>query len=156
MQREIERLASGAAWPARAAVPPTAQAVVFADEAELLACVASDLIAFRVSSRWWWRLLVRELADTPPAVARAFVESAEHAPAALAQLARRREAARFLRALRAPDIAAVGAAVARAFSVPVLVALTGPAGALRPTRSALAGHSMPATPAPRPEAPWAT
>lgn len=44
-----------ARWPARDATLADAEAVLFADEAELLACLARDAAAGRLQ-HWWWRL----------------------------------------------------------------------------------------------------
>lgn len=44
-----------ARWPAREARLADAEAVLFADEAELLACLARDAAAGRLQ-HWWWRL----------------------------------------------------------------------------------------------------
>lgn len=43
-----------AARPARGFVPPGSEAVLFADEAELLACLAIDLVRNTAAQRWWW------------------------------------------------------------------------------------------------------
>jgi hypothetical protein len=52
-----------AARPANGVVPDGADAVVFADEAELLACLALDICRGGAAMRWWWAG-VRQL---PPA-----------------------------------------------------------------------------------------
>src|SRR4051812_48079499 len=49
----IERLARNAASPARGPVPADAEAVIFGDRAELLACLAADWCGEAAPARWW-------------------------------------------------------------------------------------------------------
>lgn len=70
----------------RAATADTSADVVwFANEAELLACMARDALADRLSGRWWWRTLQHGLpawlAAEPP-LAR-WLENPKHMPRAL-------------------------------------------------------------------------
>ena len=53
----VEQLARHAASPARGPVPAGAEAVIFRDQAELLACLAADCCEEAVPARWWWRSL---------------------------------------------------------------------------------------------------
>jgi hypothetical protein len=54
----LSPLLRGAARPARGdAVGATCAAVWFADEAELLACLATDALDGALTERWWWTLL---------------------------------------------------------------------------------------------------
>ncbi len=48
-------VAQRAQRPARSAVSADAEAVLFADEAELAACLVRDWLGDRVAGRWWWR-----------------------------------------------------------------------------------------------------
>lgn len=73
---------AGAARPARG--ERHGDVVWFADEAELLACLARAVLAGDLALHWWWKLVLRELA---PAAARArWLESVQAAPRAAAQL----------------------------------------------------------------------
>ncbi len=54
LSQSLRRVACEAARPAGGAVPPTACAVVFADRAELLACLTRDWLTGRVGEGWWW------------------------------------------------------------------------------------------------------
>jgi hypothetical protein len=56
---EIRRMA---AHPARGPVAASAQAVLFADEVELLACLTADLIHGVAHDRWYWRRVCRAVA----------------------------------------------------------------------------------------------
>lgn len=51
---EMERHVRVAARPALGPIPANAEAIVFADEAELAACLAGDWLQGRVAQRWWW------------------------------------------------------------------------------------------------------
>lgn len=73
-----------AARPARDAASGAELAVLFADEAELLACLARDAARGELD-RWWWRTL---LGGDYPEWTQAFVVRQEAAPAALRLLAR--------------------------------------------------------------------
>ena len=51
----LGRLRQGAARPAVGPVAADAQAVLFGDEVELLACLTADLVRGVASQRWYWR-----------------------------------------------------------------------------------------------------
>lgn len=51
----LEAAGSGAARPALGSVPAACTAVWFADQAELLACLARDVARGIATERWWWR-----------------------------------------------------------------------------------------------------
>lgn len=91
-------LAGQAARPLRGPVPVDAPAVLFADHAELLACLAADLLIGLLPAHWWWRSLFPK-ANLPQAARAAWGEAPEELPAALALLARRAQAADFVRVL---------------------------------------------------------
>src|SRR5205085_446553 len=110
------------AWPARDAVPATAEAVAFNDEAELLACLGGDLASGGIAARWWWPLLVEGLAEPRRAVAAAWIAAAEHAPAALQRLSERRAAEAFVRALAPHDRPRLIAAIEECFALPAFAA----------------------------------
>ncbi len=152
VRREVDRLARAAARPAHGAVPAAAEAVVFADESELLACLASDVVARAVGTRWWWRLLVEGVEQPRGAAVRAWLRAPEHAPAALQVLAERREAEAFVQLLEDRDARELVTAVARTFGLPAATA--GAGAAWRPplgARAAPAHARLAAAPA-EPEA----
>jgi hypothetical protein len=101
-QREVQAALDGllrkAVRPVQEAVPANAEAVLFGDHAEMLACLARDWLAGVIASRWWWRSLLRGGAR-PAAVVPLWIDSPEHVPAALAQLATDGQAATFVHAL---------------------------------------------------------
>jgi hypothetical protein len=68
-----------ASRPADGPVAATAEAVLFADPAELLACAARDALRGELGVRWWWAAL--GMADAA-ALARAWVGAPAEVPAA--------------------------------------------------------------------------
>lgn len=81
----IERLARHASMPARGPVPANAEAVIFNDRAELLACLAADWCEEAAPARWWWRSLFGGL-DVAAALLSVWLGAPEHVPAALNRL----------------------------------------------------------------------
>jgi hypothetical protein len=94
----LARLAMQAARPALEAVGANAQAVLFADRAEMLACLARDWSAGVLAPRWWWQGLFHG-ADLNVVVLPAWLEAPEHVPTALARLAAAGTAQPFVRML---------------------------------------------------------
>jgi hypothetical protein len=88
VQRQLAAWARRAARPSRGRLPADAEAVLFADESELLACYLLDLGQGLASSRWWWRHLHRGLGNGPAtAAARAAASHPERLPSLLSRLA---------------------------------------------------------------------
>jgi hypothetical protein len=115
-----------AARPAGGAVAAAADAVLFADLAELLACLARDVATGLAGARWWWRALYGP-ADLARALLDAWLAAPECAPPALDRLAREGAAAPLLAALGEPAARALTGAVARRHGCrPALEALDAP------------------------------
>ncbi len=57
--RKLDALYQSAARPSLGKVPLSAQAVLFADEGELLACLALDRMRGPAVDHWWWQALRR-------------------------------------------------------------------------------------------------
>ena len=112
----LEAEAVAATRPARAFVPANANAVLFADRAELLACLARDWLRGDAAERWWWQSLFpgRSLAE---AVRQAWIGEPRHVPVALVRLHEANRSAEFLRALPREVITTVSINVAGAFAV---------------------------------------
>lgn len=111
----LDDLARGAARPAHEAVGANAAAVLFADRAELLACLLADWAAGVITSRWWWRLVVRGSPETAvPAELRA---SPTYVPAAFAALAQRGVAVAVAASLPPEEALAIARSVAATFGV---------------------------------------
>lgn len=120
-----------AARPALGSVPASAEAVVFADEAELLACLALDVARGLAGGRWWWRAAPAGRAAAAGGLAAVLAEHGALLPALLAELRRRGAAAEVVAALPPAGAAAVLRAALRALDLPDLAATAGaPAGAL--------------------------
>jgi hypothetical protein len=86
---ELTRLYREAYSPVREHVPSSAAAVLFADYADLLACMAADWLAGRLLTRWWWQHWIKNrLVDE--AVYRAWLHDPVYVPEALERLAYRR------------------------------------------------------------------
>src|SRR5262249_12996462 len=83
-------------------VPANADAVLFADRAELLACLANDWLIGQLTLHWWWRGLLKAM-DLRRNVIRAWLDAPVYAPAALAQLSRWGSAASFIQTFSAAE-----------------------------------------------------
>jgi hypothetical protein len=94
----IDRIVRRAARPAAGLVPADAEAVVFQDRAELLACLAADWCDGNVLTRWWWRSVFRTM-DVTRAVLKAWLDTPEYVPAALEHLAKQRRVMPFVNRL---------------------------------------------------------
>ena len=106
----IAALARRAARPYVGDVADDAEAVMFADRAELLACLAADWCAGRLASRWWARELLKDLGDRR-ALLRAWLESPAHIAAALDLLDERGDATAFVARLSRSDCHALADAI---------------------------------------------
>ena len=154
----LEARLRAAARPARGPVSDDATAVLFADRAELLACLAEDLAAGAAGARWWWRSALGPGVDAT-AVARRWEAEAADVPAALELLAARSRVVDAVRALAPSAAAEIAVAVARAFAValPPLARTVPPAPTprvrvQRASRGTTAAGSIPAAAADA--APW--
>ena len=116
--RELDRLTAAAVRPALAPVPPTAQAVLFLDRAELLACLTADWLHGTANSNWWWFTLLKSGA-AEQVIVREWTESPQLAPAALAWLAERTLLGEFVQKLPEGVAARLLENVRRAFALPV-------------------------------------
>lgn len=77
-----------AARPARETVPPSAEAVWFADAAEWLACLSWDLDQGLAAGRWWWQrwLCGERVSSVAGALVQIWTEAAPYLPPSLALL----------------------------------------------------------------------
>ena len=102
----VAALARGAARPAHGEATTDAEAVIFADRAEMLACLAADWCAGRLTGLWWWRALLHDVGDAR-AVLRAWLETPAYIAAAVDELASRGAAATFVERLSAANTRAL-------------------------------------------------
>jgi hypothetical protein len=98
VRTELERYFREAVRPFGGRVPVGANAVLFLDYSELLACLALDWLAGYFSLHWWWRELVK-VHDGQRAVLRAWGRAPEHVPAAFQILSEQQRAVEFAREL---------------------------------------------------------
>ncbi len=116
-----------AARPARGPVPPGAEAVLFADEAEMLACLALDLARGNAPGRWWWSLVLRRRGtrDLPSL----FAAEPTRVPALFHHLEQWHRAAEICESLSEAEAKAILQSMAGAHGTPDLAkALSAPAG----------------------------
>jgi hypothetical protein len=141
----VERLARHAASPARGVVPADAEAVIFGDRAELLACLAADWCEGYAPARWWWRSLFGGL-DAAAAMLPAWLASPEQVPAALERLSAGGKLIAFARALGETDARSIRTRLVHAFGLYGIASALDSAGA-REERSTLArdeaGETLP-------------
>ena len=57
ISNEIENLFRRAYRPVKESVPVSAEAIVFSDQAELLACLTGDWCEGTLFQNWWWKSL---------------------------------------------------------------------------------------------------
>jgi hypothetical protein len=141
----LEAESFAAARPAREPVPANANAVLFADRAELLACLARDWCNGNATSLWWWPVLFPG-DDFGAVVRRAWLQDARPVPAALDRLESARLAQQFLTRLAPGDVAALWRNIVQTFQLDTLKAAW--------TTNDLPGATPPATPRPSDPAPW--
>ncbi len=125
-------LAQRAVRPARDPVPSDANAVLFIDQAELLACFSRDLLRGAASSLWWWRALLRSLPSSASlSLLEAWRRDIRYVPSALAHLAARREVEWVLNSFSSAQALTILEEVTRVFGIdPLRVVLQSPSWSL--------------------------
>ncbi len=61
VQNALGQLHRQASRPARGYIPPDADAVCFADESEMLACLTLDMSRGQAQNRWWWQTILQTI-----------------------------------------------------------------------------------------------
>lgn len=125
-REDLEALAARAPRPWREPVPANAEAVWFADEAELLACLALDVARGGAGAAWWWPALLGTRADATQWWRR-WTEAPELLPVVLCRLAARGEAATVLAALAPAELQSLVRMVATTHDVDAAAPTTGQA-----------------------------
>ena len=143
----IERLVRHAASPARGPVPAGAEAVIFSDQAELLACLAADWCEEAAPARWWWRSLFGGL-DAAAALLSAWLGAPEHVPAALGRLGAAGKLIPFARVLGENEARSIRRRVVEKFGLYELAAALDSTvePTASPTRAAAERPALPAEP----------
>ena len=115
----VDDLYRSAARPLDDAVPPGCPAVLFRDEAELLACLALDISRGRAAERWWWQAYAGRWGSlTPAKIAPLLADSPRSAPAALQLLADRGVVTDVLRRISSPEARTLLRVICEAFDAP--------------------------------------
>jgi hypothetical protein len=109
-----------AARPAASPVEGEAEAVVFADDGELLAAYSVDVVRGTAGRHWWWSAVLGPGPHPVDRLARQLVRASSGVPAMMLRLVDNRAATEVLRALSPAHARAVIEAVCRAFDVPEL------------------------------------
>ena len=116
VQAQAQAAWMSAARPALGPASAASAAVWFADEAELLACLASDLLHGSAQT-WWWAALLGPVVDAD-ALQRRWLAQAASAAAALRQLGARGLAAAVLQSWPPAFCAQLAAQLAGCYGVP--------------------------------------
>jgi len=162
-QRRLDTLYRGAARPALGPVPSSAEAVVYSDYGELLACLALDL-GSAGATFWWWRSLLRHsIARSAASFAPLWASHAFYIPGALQRLHLLRQAATVLERMSPAEALGLFVAVQRAFQLPELLPARLPSSAAPysrdsaadSTRPAFSGEELSKSESPAPEFPFA-
>jgi hypothetical protein len=109
-------LANRAARPAHEPVPAGTEAVLFADQAELLACLALDWCRGRLAEHWWWAGLFPN-GSRPYSWTAIWQEHPEFIPAAVHSLAERRELPTVARSVGSNDAGLLLSAMVQQFAL---------------------------------------
>jgi hypothetical protein len=123
-REQLADLYRRAARPALGFVPDGAEAVCFADESELLACLASAIRSGVVGQRWWWRSILRQmgsLASPVDLLVERLLARPEWVPAVLARLDEWGEAAGIVERFGPAQAAHILAATLIAHCLPDLI-----------------------------------
>jgi hypothetical protein len=136
-QSQLDVLYRRAARPALGPVPLSAEAVLFADYAELLVCLA---LSWNVSmaSAWWWKFVLRTSVPRPSAWVDVWAEHPQYVPSALRQLHGQGQAILVVEQMTPVRAWRLLLAVAEAFGLPVSALVS---GSLRPIPVAAAPES---------------
>jgi len=123
VQNRLREYHRKAAHPAQGPVSANADAILFADHAEMLACLACDLWNGNAASLWWWRAILRTL---PPGALETLVAAwhrdVRYVPAAISLLSARRQAVGILSALSPTQAWSIFEAITREFEVHLPIA----------------------------------
>jgi hypothetical protein len=117
----LKHLLEHAARPAQGESPASADAVLFADRSEMLACLASDWCAGKLYQCWWWQSMFREQ-DLENALICDWLDKPEYIPGTLQHLATQEMVIPCLRRLPSTIVSALQEGVLRSFALHTLQA----------------------------------
>jgi hypothetical protein len=134
-QNRLGAFYASAVRPIWGPVPSSTAAVLFADDGELLACLARDL-ASGAPLGWWWHSILRHFPSRlPGSWAAVWAEQPRYIPAALGYLEARQLAAKVLERIAPVQAWNLLMAVLREFNLPGLTMTRGPTGVREPRSS---------------------
>ena len=150
---QLDQLARQAAHPIEDAVPANAEAVIFADRSELLACLATAWCAGVVRAQWWWQSLLRH-DDITHSVIAAWLAAPEYIPLALHHLSARQQTIAFVQRLSDTHTRSILRALVQTFGLYELSLTLAEIGTMESnSRDVIATPPATALPAP-PWQPW--
>src|SRR5437879_3770005 len=115
-QAALADLYRRAARPSQGYVPASAEAVLFTDEGEMLACLALDISRGEALGYWWWRTLLQTLSlSSSASLTGLLCRWAMSVPAALYHLAERGQAITVVTTLSSTQALAVLAALGQVY-----------------------------------------
>lgn len=118
----LSELHRRAVRPIQGFVSGAADAVVFADQSEMLACLARDIVSGNAAMFWWWRAILRGLpAGMIEALVAAWRRDARYIPAATHLLHARGEAVRVLSSISPAQSWSILQEMAREFGTSLAV-----------------------------------
>jgi len=104
--------------PHQGHIAPTAEAVLFCDEAELLACLALDLARGEAQSRWWWQAILRQRQwSGHSAIGQIFAQQVAQTPAILFLLAEWQTVTDVLAVLSPGEVSEIFARLVQSYQV---------------------------------------
>jgi hypothetical protein len=117
-QRALVAIYRHATRPAQGRIPTSANAVLFADEGEMLACLALDISRGVAWEHWWWKALLRTLpSSAADGLTFLLCSKARYVPAVLNHLAEWRQALAVLHTVSPEQAMTVLSAMTRAYSM---------------------------------------
>ena len=120
----LGEIARAAVRPSRGTVPSNANAVLFADQAELLACFSRDYLRGGAASLWWWRAVLRSLPGTGSrALFETWRQNIRYVPAVVARLAELGDVACVLRSFTPEQARTILQEAARTFDLRDVLAI---------------------------------
>ncbi|MCO6435111.1 hypothetical protein [Nitrosomonas nitrosa] len=121
VQNKLSDICQQAVRPKLGAVPANAIAVVFTDEAEMLACLTLDLVRGEASNHWWWRTCLRRMPYAASEhVTRLWCDRPRLVPSILHHLVERRQAEIVMADLSSEQVFRILSVMNRVYAIPEL------------------------------------
>lgn len=115
MQDSLTGMYHTAARPVNGYIPPDAKAVLFADEGEMLACLALDVSRKEAAGRWWWKVILKRFPSGD--LSNLLSSRANYVPAVLHHLAEWGQAVTVVSALSREEVMTVISALNRVYGL---------------------------------------